>query len=369
MNNIMSILFASDYESKLAELAIHRTTGSIPFGGRYRLIDFTLSNLVNSGITSIGIITKNNYQSLMDHIRMGRDWNLNRKNTGLTIFPPNFLSSGEGFKNKIDSLKTVMNYVKDRREEYVAVSNCNVIYNLDYDKVFDFHIARGADITMLTYTGATNSCRRVLVTKNDEDRVDNIYVSTTSGAKEREIGLNIYLLKKDILEAIIDEAFAGGLVDFEKEVLLPKLNSLRICAYAVEGYAAIIDDVKTYYYESRKLLDSEIREELFNAYGKIYTKVKDSVPTVYGKSAVIENSLIADGCRINGTVINSILFRGVTVDSDAVIKDSIIMENGYIMKNSSVAYTITDKNVIIMDGRNISGYETYPIVIAKNKIV
>jgi glucose-1-phosphate adenylyltransferase len=365
----MSILFASDYESKLGELAFHRTTASIPFGGRYRLIDFTLSNLVNSDITSIGIIIKNNYQSLMDHIRMGRDWNLNRKDTGLTIFPPNFLSSGEGFNNKIDSLKTVMEYIRNRREEYVIVSNCNAVYNLDYDEVFKYHLMNEADITMLTYLGTTNSSRRVLVTKNDADRVDNIYISGTAGSKEREIGLNIYLMKKDILEAIIDEAFAGGHSDFEKDILLPKLNSLRICAYRVTGYAAIVDDIKSYYYENKKLLEENIREELFNAYGKIYTKVKDSVPTVYGKNAVIENSLIADGCRINGTVINSILFRGVTVDDSAVIEDSIIMENGYIMKGSSVAYTITDKNVIIMDGRKISGYETYPIVIAKNKIV
>ena len=181
--------------------------------------------------------------------------------------------------------------------------------------------------------------------------------------------MNIYLIKKDVLIDLVQKAYARGMVDFEKDILFKMVSEGRVSAYEVCCYAAIVDDVKTYYNESMNLLNFDTREALFGQESKIYTKVKDSVPTVYKSGAKVSNSLLADGCVINGTVENSILFRNVRIEEGAVVKNSIVMENGVVGKNSSLQYAITDKDVTISEDRNISGFITYPIVIVKGKKV
>lgn len=370
MNDVMSVIFASDNENKLNELTIHRTTASLPFCGRYRLIDFTLSNLVNSGITQIGIVTRSNYSSLMDHIRMGRDWDLNRKNSGLSIFPPFVLnSSREMYKGKIEALYSIQGFIRRANEEYVLLTNSNIAMNVDFEDMYEAHIESGADVTMLIHSACTNTSRRLVVDLDKEDRVIDMFISETAEARERLIGLNVYLMKKDVLMSLVEHAYARGFFDFEKDILTKQINDLHIRAYKVDGYAAIIDDVRSFYRESMNLLDSEARKKLFYGEGVIYTKVKDSFPTVYRDKAVVKNSLIADGCEINGVVENSVLFRGVKVESGAEIRNSIVMESGHIMSGSTLNYAITDKDVTVRANRTISGYESYPVVIAKGKIV
>lgn len=370
MNEVMSVIFASDNETKLNELTIHRTTASLPFCGRYRLIDFMLSNLVNSGITDIGIVTRSNYSSLMDHIRMGRDWDLNRKNSGISVFPPFVLNaSREMYKGKIEALYSIQGFINHNKSPYVLLSNSNVAMNVDLEKVFERHLETGADITMLTHKAFTTTSKRVVVESDEDGRVQDIYLSEKAGSEEKQVGLNVYLIKKDLLMNLVEYHYARGFYDFEKDILTAKKDELKTYVYPVDGYVAIIDDVKSYYYESLKLLDSNSRNKLFYGDGVIYTKVKDSIPTIYRKNAMVKNSLIADGCVIDGVVENSILFRGVKVESGAVIKNSIIMENGIVGKNSKVSYTITDKDVTIRDNKEISGYESYPVVIVKGKTV
>lgn len=370
MNKIMSLVFASESEQKLNELTIHRTTASLPFCGRYRFIDFTLSNLVNSNITTIGIIARSNYLSLMDHIRMGRDWDLNRKNSGIAIFPPYVSNTSRSvYKGKIEALYSMIDYMDTNKEEYVIITNSNIAANIDYDEVFSKHIDSGADVTMLTYQSCPTGNTRVIVETNDEDVVTKMIVKNTKSTEEQEIGLNIYLIKKDLLIKMVEDAYEQGFMEFERHLLLPNLDKLKIVAFKLEGYAAIIDDVNTYYQISMKMLDGNIRNDLFYRAGKIYTKTKDSVPTVYRDNAVVKNSLIADGCDINGVVENSILFRGVVVEQGAVVKNSIVMENGVIMRCANLSYTITDKNVRVTENRVISGYDTYPVVIVKDKEV
>ncbi len=370
MNDVMSVIFASDNENKLNELTIHRTTASLPFCGRYRLIDFTLSNLVNSGIDKIALVTRSNYSSLMDHIRMGRDWDLNRKNSGISVFPPFVLnSSREMYKGKIEALYSIQGFIRSGREEYVLMSNGNIAMNIDYEKVFKKHLETGADVTMLVYKAPTGTSRRLVVETERNNRVVDMYISETAEARERTIGLNVYLVKKAKLMGLVDHAYARGFFDFEKDVLTKQLNELKIFAYEINEYAAIVDDIRSYYKENMKLLNSENRNKLFYGHGIIYTKVKDSVPTIYGENAQVNNSLIADGCEIDGTVENSVLFRGVVVEKGAVVRNSIVMESGVVKAGSTVNYAITDKDVTINENRNISGYESYPVVIAKGKTV
>lgn len=369
-SNIMSVLFASGNESKLNELTLHRTTASLPFGGRYRLIDFALSNLVNSGIIRIGIVTRSNYSSLMDHIRMGRDWDLNRKNSGIAVFPPFVLNtSREVYRGKIEALYTILNFLQGAKEEYVIVSNSNIAANLNFIEVCDNHIESGADITMLCHKGRTTTSRRVVLNYDEQNKVTDIYLSENASSEEKMISLNIYIVKKGVLISLVENAYARGYFDFEKDILFGLVLQGKVNAYEVKDYAAIIDDVKTYYNESMRLLTDEVRESLFEKEAKIYTKVKDSVPTVYGKNAKVKNSLIADGCVIKGTVENSILFRNVRIEEGAVVQNSVVMENSEVCKDASLRYAITDKNVTIREGRAISGYITYPLVIVKGKQV
>lgn len=369
-NNIMSVVFASDEMAKLNELTIHRTMASLPFCGRYRFIDFTLSNLVNSNITTIGIITRSNYSSLMDHIRMGRDWDLNRKNSGIAIFPPYVSNASRSvYKGKIEALHGIIDYLTNAKEEYIVLTNSNIAANIDYDDVVEKHLATDADITMLTYKCLPNNTTRVKVETDENDVVKSMVIGQSKSDTVCQAGLNIYVLKKDLLIKMVQMAHEMGFLDFEKHILQPSLQLLKIVAYQQPGYSAIIDDVSSYYKVSMQMLDAKIRNDLFYRAGKIYTKTKDSVPTIYKEQAVVKNSLIADGCTINGSVENSILFRGVTVDKGAVVKNSIIMENGVIKKNAELSYVIMDKNVVITEGRNMIGYETYPVVIVKNKEV
>ena len=370
MNNMMSVLFASGNESKLNELTLHRTTASLPFGGRYRLIDFTLSNLVNSGIKQIGIITSSKYQSLMDHIRQGRDWDLNRKNAGISVFPPFvYNNSADVYKGKIEALYSIMNFLDKAKEEYVVIANCNVAANIDYEEVLEKHLSTGAKITVLCHDGLTTTSRRIVIERGENDLVTDIYETEIAGNEEKEISLNSYIIEKETLVDLVKKAYARGQVDFEKDILFKLVEEKSVYAYKLDSYAAIVDDVKTYYGESMNLLKAEVRDELFDGNSAIYTKVKDSVPTVYRDGAKVVNSLLADGCVIEGTVENSILFRNVKVGKGAVVKNSIVMENGKIGEGSSLKYAITDKDVTISENREISGFVTYPIVIVKGKTV
>lgn len=368
---MMSILFASGSESKLNELTLHRTTASLPFGGRYRLIDFTLSNLVNSGITQIGIITSSKYQSLMDHIRQGRDWDLNRKNAGISVFPPFVYnnSSSDVYKGKIEAIYSIRNFLERAKEDYVVIANCNIAANIDYEKVYEKHVESGAKLTVLCHDGFTTTSKRIVIERDENSFVSDVYETEIASSEQKEISLNSYVIEKQLLLDLVKKAYARGQVDFEKDILFKLVEEKAVYAYKEEDYSAIIDDVKTYYGESMNLLNKEIRDELFDGANAIYTKVKDSVPTVYKSGAKVVNSLLADGCIINGTVENSILFRNVKVEEGAVIKNSIVMENGVVGKNSSVKYAITDKDVTISENREIAGYITYPIVIVKGKNV
>lgn len=370
MNDMMSILFASGNESKLNELTLQRTSASLPFGGRYRLIDFTLSNLVNSGITQIAVITSSKYQSLMDHIRQGRDWDLNRKNAGIHVFPPFvYNNSADIYKGKIEAIYAIMTFINKAKEDYIVIANSNIAANIDYDKIFDSHIKSGAKVTMLCHDGQTTTSRRIVIEKDENNVVTDIYETETASTEEKLISLNSYIIEKALLLDLVKKAYARGQVDFEKDILFKLVEEKSVAAYKLESYAAIVDDIKTYYNESMNLLNKDVREQLFDGSSVIYTKVKDSVPTMYKDGAKVVDSLIADGCVIEGTVENSILFRNVKVGKGAIVKNSIVMENGKIEDNASLKYAITDKDVTISEKREISGFATYPMVIAKGKTV
>ena len=337
----VGVIFSNVHDENLPELSRHRTMASIPFGGRYRLIDFALSNMVNSGITTVGIVTKNNYQSLIDHLGSGKDWDLARKDGGIILLPPYSDETDAPYTSRLEALKGITGFLNHRKEDYVVISDCDGVARLDIADIVRKHVANQADITMV-YT--------------QTDDIESSYY------------INVMVLNREFLIDLIGNAVTRGLTSFGKDILAKSTDTLRIFGYKFDGYYAGIDSLQNYFRHSMELLDRNVRSELF-ANRDIYTKVRDSAPSKYIDGATVKNSLISDGCTIEGTVENSILFRGVKVGKGSVVKNSIIMQDTVIESSVSLDCVITDKNVVIRDRRHLAGCEDLPYFISKGRML
>lgn len=368
-NNVLGLIFASLHDSTVIELTKHRTMGSIMFGGRYRLIDFPLSNMVNSGITQVGVITKSNYGSLLDHLGTGREWDLARKTGGLHLLPPFSQSVGEGvYRGRLEALNNIWSYVEHSKCEYVVLTDCDYVANINFENVIKQHISTEADITVVygkyKYSEESGSCVDVL--EMDEDgRVNAVLVDPLISG-ECNISLDMFVMKKDFLRKLVKDAGSKNQYSLVRDCLQPRVKEFKIIGYQFDGYFSRIDSVKHYYEANLALLKPENRKQLFKSGSPIYTKIGDNGPVKYGLEANVSNSLIADGCIIEGTVENSILFRGVKVGKGSVVKNCILMQSTNVGADCSLTAVITDKNVTIEDGRVLTGSDSYPVYISKN---
>ncbi len=364
-SNVLGIIYSNVYDEYINELTGIRTMGSVPFAGRYRLIDFCLSGMVNCGITKVGVSTKSNYQSLMDHLGSGKAWDLSRKRDGLTLLPPfNFSDSSGVYRHRFEALRGMMNYISKSGKDYVLFCDCNVICNIDYERFISSHIESGADITIAYKRGVKPAIANIMTFDLDGTKITRASTGEL-GSKAKNYSLNIIIMSRVLLERLVNSASAIADARFERDIIGNNVQSLNIRGYKVEEFAEMIDSLQTYYDVSMRLLSGE-RKELFASDRPIYTKVRDDVPAIYGVCSKASNSLIADGCIIKGTVENSILFRGVYVAEDAVVKNSVIMQDSYISSGSKINCAILDKNVVVKPNREISGAETYPVYIGKN---
>lgn len=361
-SNVLGIIYSNAYDALLSELTSVRTMGSVPFAGRYRLIDFVLSSMVNSGIGKVGVSTKANYQSLMDHLGSGKPWDLSRKRDGITFLPP---FGGEKYENRLNALEAMLPYISKSTNEYVLMADCNVVCNLDYTEIIDGHIKSGADITIAYKRGVAPKLSHVMSFEMDENsRITSVKVGET-GEGACDYSLNIIVMSRVLLERLLRSSMVMGMKNFEWDIIAANVGSLNIRGHKIEAYAKVIDSLQSYYDISMNLLSGEYRE-LFCPDQPVYTKVRDDMPAIYGVCSKAKNSLIADGCTIKGTVENCILFRGVYIAEGAVVKNSILMQDSYISQNAKVNCAILDKNVVVKPGREISGAETYPIYIGKD---
>ena len=369
--NAMGLVFSNIHDSDLPELTQERTMGSIPFCGRYRLVDFPLSNMVNSGITKVGIITKSNFQSLMDHVGSGKDWDLARKQGGLRILPPFGLKETGLYNTRLEALRGATTYIARSNEEYVVMTDCDCVCNMRFDEMINEHIKNNADVSVVyikkDFEDLNGTQNNIVLNVDDTNRVRGIYFDE-KGTGTANLYVNVCIIKRTLLQTLIDEAFSHGHNHFAKDILARNVKSLRIFAIEHKGYFVSIKSLQGYYTESLKLLNKEVRDEIFRSVD-LFTKVKDSVPTKYGANAVVKNSLIADGCIIEGTVENSIIFRGVKIGRGTVVKNSILMQGTITGENVSLNAIITDKSVVIKDKRVLSGCETLPFYISKNNII
>ena len=376
--SVQGIIFSNLHDKNIPELTHRRTMASVPYAGRYRLIDFTLSNMVNSGITDVYVITHYNYQSLMDHIGAGKDWDLARRSGGIKILPPYISAFANNqnalYNSRMEALKSI-NYSLSRfNSDYVVLSDCDVICNIDLNDMINDHIENNADITVATkrvLLSRESASRNVIVEASEDGRILDVNPYPTNVTGYRDINLNILVINREYLQSIVLDAIAHGYSSFNRDVLSRNASRRNYRIYKYEGYFANINSLEDYFTHSMELLgSSENRSMLFDVKNRpIYTKVRNSAPTRYSATSSVKNSLIADGCIIDGSVENSILFRGVKVSRGASIKNSILFQDTVIGENVFANCVITDKNVVVRDGRILSGHESLPFFIEKGKMI
>ncbi len=374
-NDMLGVIFSENPEASMGELTSLRALAAVPVGGRYRVIDFMLSNMVNSGVVKVGITTPVNYQSLTDHLGTGKAWDMDRKDDGLYILPPK--DTGESSVDVlggIDTLNGIMGFLSKSTQEYVLCTDCNTICNIDLDDVLDAHIKSGADFTLvynkIGKISDKDIKRHILLEVDKNSAVKDLHIYPSKQVTDNSY-MHMFITKRETLMELVEYASTHGKHQISKDILLPAISSMSVNAYEFSGYLTKIDSIQSYYGFNLDLLKKDVRDELFGLTTDkpIYTKIKDTVPTKYAKTAEMENSFIADGCKIEGTVKNSILFRGVHVAKGAVVENCILMQNSEIMENCLVENVIFDKGVILRSGKKLVGQDTYPMVIGKDIVV
>lgn len=368
----MGIINLNEPEGYLHELTQFRPTAAVPFGGRYRMIDFPLSSLVNSGVTNVGILVQHKYRSLMDHLRSGKEWDLARKRDGLFFLPPAYSNyPTETHRGDIDNFYSNIDYIMRGKGKYVIISGVTYLCNINYRKVIEYHEKKGADITVMYSESecADDDCNNAVVVETDADgRLTDMQVSPRVVSTQK-VAMEIFVMEKKLLISLIRDAVAHGDYDFVKHCLIKHVNKLNIYGYSYKGYVARVHSLRSYFKHNMELLKPEVWQELFFREGYIYTKVKDEPPAQYLEGAVTTNSLVANGCNIAGTVENSVLFRGVKVEKGAQIKNCIIMQKCVIGSDAVLENVICDKDVHIAAGKQLKGDAYYPFVIKKGMVI
>ncbi len=376
MKNTLGIIIGFDSNNDLRELSEHRPVASVPFGGRYRVIDFMLSNLVNSGCYQVGVLMRDKYQSLMDHLGSGKDWDLSRKRGGLMMLPPNAFAPKssplvtENYHTSLEALGSVSDMLQKSKCEHVVVCGADIIANIPLDEAMREHKKSGADVTIVCTKNGDGGAFDMFLNLSPRHEVSDIRNGDNAGGKCKYKSLGIYIMKRKYLLDLLSDCVTHNLHSFERDAMQHVFNrGDAIQAYVFDKYVAKIEDVKSYFSASMDMLDKDIRDQVFLKNRPILTKIHDSAPTYYGEDAVVSDSLIADGSRIEGTVENSIIFRGCNIAKGAVVKDSIIMQSGIISEGVELSYVVTDKGVTVRENRKMMGHATYPVAIAKNTIV
>ena len=375
MNNAMGIIYTSKDSLALRELTSYRAVAALPFAASYRIIDFILSSLVNSGVRNIGVITHSNYRSLMDHLGSGQEWDLHTRNNGLFILPP-FQTTEDGgdYEGVLDALRLNFGYLRRSKQDYVILTNSDTVLNMDLEPMMEQHLRTGADITLMYAKVGANTMDLSSPNRNghsyirlsDEGDILEMEVNPNAASFDN-ILMDVVIIKRTLLIHLVDRAFARGMVDFNADLIRSIIGTqeLSVKGYEFKGYWRKIETVRGYFNASMDLLDPQIRGEIFGS-SPIRTKTRDDVPAIYRKGAQVHNSLVGIGCVIEGTVENSILFRGVSVKSGVHIKNCIIMQDTYIGANVELENVILDKEVTIRDNGRLIGDKQYPIVIGKN---
>jgi len=350
-----------------------RTLSAARFAGRYRLVDFMLSNMVNSGVTDIGIVLNSNYQSLVAHIGMGKEWDLARKTGGVTFFPPYLIDARKSEYSESDGpFQRAVRALRGTRSGYVILVDASFVYNMDYRSAIEAHKETGADVTAIyakkqVDTDAGESA--VVFDLADDNRIRGIRAASRS-SDVVAVSLGAYIMQKHTFLQLVTGVKYCGMLCFSRELLAPKVKGLRVMGYAFEGYSAQISSVETSFKHNMEMLDHEKRAALFDYEGRrIFTSRRDSLPTKYGKTATVQNAIVADGCQIEGTVRNSVICRSVRIGAGAVVENCVLKDGTVVEKGAKLSWMVTDRGVIVSENRNMVGSPMYPVYIEPERII
>ncbi|MGI5887937.1 MAG: glucose-1-phosphate adenylyltransferase subunit GlgD [Oscillospiraceae bacterium] len=364
----MGLIFANMHDSAVSGMTAIRSMASLPFGSSYRQIDFYLSGLVNRGVHQVGVIVNKNYHSLMDHIGTGREWDLDRKLTGISIFPPfSDAESKEVSSGRISSLSGIINYITDSNAEYVILMGCDHVANIDFEALVNEHIDSDADITMLCCDLPYNpvmvqDC--VVVTPDETGRIRDIMINTAA-AKGSHYSMNVLVISRKLLAELVKQASSHMKTSFERDVLAANIDTLDIRCAMHEGFVRRIYSVRSYFEADMALLDRDVRAALFTESNPIYTKRHDDPPTKYGLDCKVTNSNLGNGCVIDGIVENSILGREVRICKGAVVRNCVLFKGDVVGEGAELSCVIADKEVSISGGTKLSGNLSYPMYLSK----
>ena len=374
MKNVMGIIYTNKDDLSLRELTNQRSVAALPLAGRYRVVDFILSSMVNSGVRNVGVIMQRNYRSLMDHLGSGKEWDLHTRNNGLFLLPP-FVTQENGgeYLGVLDALRANFDYLRRSKQRLALLTNSNMVFNMNFEPMIRQHEQTDADITLL-YTKVRRDMELSSASKHThaflnvgkDGRISDMEVNPNA-ANYDTMYMNVLLIKRTLLMHLVDGAAAHGEHDINRELIQPaiKSGSLKVYGYEFEGYYRRIETIKSYFRCNMDLLDYNVRQELFKK-SPVYTKTRDDVPAVYRDGNSVKNSLVADGCVIEGNVENCVLFRGVHIGRNASVKNAIIMQDSEIEDSVELENVILDKNVTVRAHGRLIGQVQYPIVIGKN---
>ncbi len=369
--NVMGIIFAND--GTLGDLTDKRTMASLPFGGRYRQIDFALSNLSSAGVRHVGIITRHSYQSLMNHIGSGEEWGLEMEEGGMEFLTPYAMSTKDSYRGKLESLYSAMDFLEyGPEDEYAIMIDSAILSNIDLTKVLSAHIESGKDITVVTKAGIANGTKQLdLALKLDgKGEIADIAVDYVAPA-DYLASMDIFVLSKKWLREQVKEHIAHNLYHMDRDLVLGlwQKGAVSINVFQFDGVAMYNESIEEYFRNSLSLIQKDIRKDLFGRNHPVYTKVRDRVPTYYGEGCEIKNCIIADGCMLEGEAENCLLFRQVTLEKGAEIEDCIIMNDSVIGEGAELKYVILDKNVTVTPGAKLVGTKFSPVIIKRGEIV
>ena len=361
MSAVAGIIFTNVHDEMMEQLTEFRSMASIPFGARYRLIDFPLSNLINAGVYNVGLVIKEKYRSLMDHVGSGIYWDLDRKNGGLHLMPPYNTRSARRYSSYIEALYGAIDFVERCNAEYIVTYSAGVVANVNLSGAIESHVKNNADITVLYHKKPGLSEISVGLSMDDSNRVTEVFSDNDQST------LGIMIFKRDVLLKLVRQAYQNDSTDISPKDVAGIVEKMRVFAFCHEGYAAIMHSKESFYEANMRLLDADIRHDLFCKDRPILTKTRDDMPTRFGTDSVVKNAFIADGCVIEGTVRNSVLFRGVKVEKGAVVDHSILMQGAEVKAQAVVDHVVSDKNAVIGENMILKGTEQKALMIGKKQ--
>ena len=369
--NVMGIVFTND--ASLGELTNKRTMASLPFGGRYRQVDWALSNLSCAGVRHVGVISRFNYQSLMNHIGDGEEWGLELEEGGLEFLTPYAQSEVHRYRGKLESIASAMDFLSyGEDDELVVMIDSAILSNIDLNKVIASHVESGRDVTVVTKAGVCNGKKMIdLALKLDsKGEVTDMLVDYAAPA-DYVASMDMFILSKKWLIEQVQEMIARDKFHMDRDLVMGgwQRGKVSVNVYPFEGIALYNESVEEYFANSLALIQADVRHDIFGGSHPIFTKVRDRVPTYYGEGCDVSNCLAADGCMLEGQVKDSVLFRQVTIAKDAEVENCVIMNDSVVGEGAELKYVILDKNVTVTPGAKLIGTLKNPVIVKRGETV